>query len=162
LLDADAFCREAAAWSLGEIGDLRAARPLAGLLLREVRDGPHEEVVRAAACAIRQLGATDALYALVKTLCAFGRAEEVEESTVVEIAEAIGEVGGPNAVCEATERLVRETAGRPHAPALALVSRVLLARLSLCGDAAVRTLRRLARGGPEMIRPIAQRVCTTL
>lgn len=162
LLDEDAFCREAAAWSLGEIGDTRAARPLAGLILREMQAVPHEEVVRAAALAIARLGATDALYALVKALCVFGKAEEVEEETVIEIAEALGEVGGPNAIREATERLVRETAGRPHAPGLAVVCRVLLNRLSLCGDAAVATLKRLARGGPESIRPIAQRVYTTL
>ncbi len=162
LLDNDAFCREAAAWSLGEIGDARAGRPLAGLILREIQAAPHEEVVRAAAGAIARLGATDALYALMKALCAFGRAEEVEEETVVEVIEALGEVGGPNAVREATERLVRETAGRPHAPGLAVVCRVLLNRLSLCGDAAVATLKRLARGGPDSIRPIAQHVYTTL
>jgi HEAT repeat protein len=162
LLDEDAFHREAAAWSLGEIGNPRASRPLAGLILRELEGERHEEVVRAAAGAIGRLGGTDALYALVKALCVLGHAEEVEEETVVEIAEALGEVGGPNAVREATERLVRETAGRPHAPGLAVVSRVLLNRLSLCGDAAVATLRRLARGGPEGIRPIAQSVWTTL
>ena len=162
LLDDDAFCREAAAWSLGEIGDARAGRPLAGLILREVQAEAHEEVVRAAAGAIARLGATDALYALVRALCAFGRSEDVEEETVVEVVEALGEVGGPNAVREATERLVRETAGRAHAPGLAVVCRVLLNRLSLCGDAAVATLRRLARVGPGEIRPIAQRVYTTL
>jgi hypothetical protein len=162
LLDENAFCREAAAWSLGEIGDARAARPLAGLILRELQDQPHEEVVRAAAGAIARLGATESLYALVKALCVFGGSEEVEEETVVEVAEALGEVGGPNAVREATERLVRETAGRPHAPGLGVVCRVLLSRLSLCGDAAVATLRRLARGGPDGIRPIAQRVYGTL
>jgi len=162
LQDEDAFCREAAAWSLGEIGDLRAARPLAGLILREIQTVPHEEVVRAAAVAIARLGAIDALYALMRALCSFGRADGVEEETVVEVVEALGEVGGPNAVREATERLVRETAGRPHAPGLAVVSGVLLNRLSLCGDAAVATLKRLARGGPESIRPIAQHVYTTL
>jgi hypothetical protein len=162
LLDEDAFCREAAAWTLGEIGDSRAGRPLAGLILRELKVAPHEEVVRAAATAIARLGAIDALYALVRALCAFGRASGVEEETVVEVVEALGEVGGPNAVREATERLVRETAGRPHAPGLAVVSRVLLARLGLCGDAAVATLKRLARVGPEPIRPIAQRVYTAL
>jgi HEAT repeat protein len=162
LLDEDAFCREAAAWSLGEIGDARAARPLAGLILREVQFEPHEEVVRAAAGAIARLGATEALYALVRALCAFGCAEDVEEETVIEVSEALNEVGGPNAMREATERLVRETAGRPHAPGLAVVCRVLLSRLSLCGDAAVATLKRLARGGPDGIRPIAQRVYTTL
>jgi HEAT repeat protein len=162
LLDEDAFCREAAAWSLGEIGDARAARPLAGLILRELQAEPHEEVVRAAAGAIARLGATDALYALVKALCAFGRAVVVEEETVVDVVEALGEVGGPNAVREATERLVRETAGRPHAPGLAVVCHVLLERLGLCGDAAVATLKRLARGGPDGIRPIAQRVYTAL
>lgn len=158
----DAFCREAAAWSLGEIGDARAARPLAGLILREIQTVPHEEVVRAAAVAIARIGAVDALYALMRALCSFGRSEAVEEETVVEVVEALGEVGGPNAVREATERLVRETAGRPHAPGLAVVARLLLERLSLCGDAAVATLRRLARGGPESFRPIAQRVYTAL
>lgn len=162
LQDDDPFCREAAAWSLGEIGDARAARPLAGLILREIQTAPHEEVVRAAAMAIARLGAVDALYALVRALCSFGRALVVEEETVVEVVEALGEVGGPNAVREATERLVRETAGRPHAPGLAVVTRVLLARLGLCGDAAEATLRRLARGGPEPIRPVAQHFCATL
>jgi len=168
LQDEDAFCREAAAWSLGEIGNPRAVRPLAGLILRELKSiddfgAPrNEEVVRAAADSIRRLGTTEGLYALIKALCALGRARYVEESTVVEIAEALGEVGGPNAVREATDRLVRETAGRPQAPALAVVSQVLLSRLSLCGDAAIATLRRLARGGPEPIRPIAEHVCETL
>jgi len=162
LLDKDPFCREAAAWSLGEIGDVRAARPLAGLILRELQTVPHEDVVRAAAGAITRLGGTDALYALVRALCEFGRAEEVEEVTVVEVVEALGEVGGPNAVREAAERLVRETVGRPQAPGLAVVSRVLFARLGLCGDAAAATLRRLARVGPDTIRPAAQRVYATL
>lgn len=162
LLDQDPFCREAAAWSLGEIGDMRAARPLAGLILRELQAVPDEDVVRAAAGAITRLGATEALYALVRALCAFGKSAEVEEETVIEVVEALGEVGGPNAVREATERLVRETAGRPHAPGLAVVTRVLLARLGLCGDAAVATLRRLARVGPDSIRPVAQRVYATL
>jgi HEAT repeat protein len=162
LHDDDAFHREAAAWTLGEIGDIRAARPLAGLILREIQTAPHEEVVRAAAVAIARLGATDALYALMRALCLFGRAEMVEDETVIEVVEALGEVGGPNAVREATERLVRETAGRPHAPGLAVVSRVLLSRLGLCGDAAVATLRRLARVGPEPIGRMAQRVCAAL
>lgn len=162
LQDDDAFCREAAAWSLGEIGDKRAARPLAGLILREIQDDPHEEVVRAAAAAIARLGAVDALYALVRALCSFGRSMAVEEETVVEVVEALGEVGGPNAVREATERLVRDTAGRPHAPGLAVVTHVLLARLGLCGDAAVATLKRLARVGPEPIRPVAQYFCAAL
>jgi hypothetical protein len=156
LFDEDAFCREAAAWTLGEIGDARAGRPLAGLILREIQEDPHEEVVRAAAVAIARLNSIDALYALMRALCTFGRSEGVEEETVVEVVEALGEVGGPNAVREATERLVRETAGRPHAPGLAVVTRVLLARLGLCGDAAVATLKRLARVGPEPIRPVAQ------
>lgn len=168
LADEDAFHREAAAWTLGEIGSPRAARPLAGLLLRELtsveRSGvvDHNEVVCAAAEAMRRIGATEGLYALVKGLCVLSHAQGVDETTIVEIVDTIGEIGGPSAMREATDRVVRD-AGQHHAgPGLQTVSRVLLSRLSLCGDAAVHTLRRLARRGPDEIKPIAERVCSRL
>jgi len=163
------FHREAAAWTLGELGSPKAARPLAGLLLREIssveRSGflDHNDVVRAAVEAIRRIGATEALYALVKALCVLGRARGVEEQTVVEIVDTLGEVGGPNAVREAADRVTREARSRKAPlPALRTVGWVLLTRLSLCGDAAVATLHRLAQGGPGALRPIALRVCATV
>jgi len=163
LTAASALHREAAAWSLGEIGSPKAARPLAGLLLRELdtveRTGylHHCEVVAAVVEAIRRLGATEALYALFKALLVLGRARVVDEDTVVEIVDAIAEVGGPVAVREATDRLVRALREVDRGPAgLRVVGKVLLPRLGLCGDLALKTLRRLARGGPETWRPIAE------
>ncbi|MGH7163683.1 MAG: HEAT repeat domain-containing protein, partial [Planctomycetota bacterium] len=94
----DAFDREAAAWSLGEIGSPRAARPLAGLLLRELkgveRSGylDHGSVVRAVSVAIRRIGAVEALYALIKALCVLTRARGVDEETIEEIVESLAEV----------------------------------------------------------------------
>lgn len=165
----NAFYREAAAWSLGNMGSPRAARPLAGLLLRELssveRSGVlhHTEVVGAVVEAIRRIGATEALYALVRALCVLSRARSVDETTVVGIVDSIGEVGGPNAVREAADRVVREArASEREHPCLELVGRVLLTRLSLCGDAAVSTLRRLANGGPQDLQPIAERIYETL
>ncbi|MHC4548887.1 MAG: HEAT repeat domain-containing protein [Planctomycetota bacterium] len=169
LADEDAFHREAAAWTLGEIGSPRAARPLAGLLLRELksveRSGfvDHNEVVRAVVEAMRRIGATGGLYALVKALCVLCCAKGVDESTIVEIVDSIDEIGGPNAMREATDRVVTDARKRcPSAPGLKVVSGVLLSRLSLCGDAAISKLRRLARGGPAAIRPIAERVYARL
>ena len=118
LADEDAFHREAAAWTLGEIGSPRAARPLAGLLLRELtsveRSGfvDHNEVVCAATEAMRRIGATEGLYALVKGLCVLSHAQGVDETTIVEIVDTIGELGGPTAMREATDRVVRD-AGKP-------------------------------------------------
>jgi hypothetical protein len=168
LADEDAFHREAAAWTLGEIGSPRAARPLAGLLLRELtsveRSGfvDHDEVVCAAAEAMRRIGTTEGLYALVKALCVLSHAQGVEEATIVEIVDCIGEIGGPSAMREATDRVVQDAGKRHAGPGLQSVSRVLLSRLSLCGDAAIHTLRRLAIGGPEGIKPIAEHVCSRL
>lgn len=161
----DAFFREAAAWSLGEIGSPRAARPLAGLLLREVqtirRSGflDNGAVVRAVAIAIRRIGATEALYAVVKALCALTHAKGADEETVEELVDTLAEVGGPGVVREAADRIVqcaREC--RPVCPGLETVSAILLERLGLCGDAAMATLRRLAAGGPALLRPYARRV----
>lgn len=168
LADEDAFHREAAAWTLGEIGSPRAARPLAGLLLRELtsveRSGyvDHNEVVCAATEAMRRIGTTEGLYALVKALCVLSHAQGVDDATIVEIVDTIGEIGGPTAMREATDRVVRDAGQRHAGPGLQAVSRVLLSRLSLCGDAAIHTLRRLARGGPAEIKPIAERVCARL
>ena len=167
LANEDAFHREAAAWTLGEIGSPRAARPLAGLLLRELtsiqRSGfvDHDEVVCAAVEAMRRIGATEGLYALVKALCVLSCAKGVDEATIVEIVDSIGEIGGPSAMREATDRVVRD-AGKRHGPGLQTVSRVLLSRLSLCGDAAIHTLHRLAMRGPDGIKPIAESVCARL
>ena len=164
--DSSPLHREAAAWTLGEIGSPRAARPLAGLLLRELSSVEisgylrHTQVVSAVVEAIRRLGATEALYALFKALNVLSRARVVDESTVIEIVDTIGEVGGPNAMCEAANRALRGI--ERETPGLRIVADVLLPRLGLCGDAAERTLRRLANGGPEPLRPLAQNVYGTL
>jgi hypothetical protein len=168
LADEDAFHREAAAWTLGEIGSPRAARPLAGLLLRELTSVDHsgfvdhDEVVCATVEAMRRIGATEGLYALVKALCVLSRAQGVDEATIVEIVDSIGEIGGPSAMREATDRVVQDAGKRRAEPGLQTVSRVLLSRLSLCGDAAIHTLHRLANRGPDGIRPIAESVCARL
>ncbi len=168
LADEDAFHREAAAWTLGEIGSPRAARPLAGLLLRELTSVEHsgfvdhDEVVCAAVEAMRRIGATEGLYALVKALCVLSRAQGVDEATIVEIVDSIGEIGGPSAMREATDRVVQDAGKRHAGPGLQTVSRVLLSRLSLCGDAALKTLDRVAHGGPPQLRPVAQRVLAGL
>ena len=169
LSNEDAIYRQAAAWSLGEIGNPRAARPLAGLLLREMesveRSGyiAHGEVVRATVEAIRRIGAPEALYSLMKSLCVLTHSKGVEEETVAEIVESIAEVGGLNAVREAVDRVVscaREC--HPVCPGLHAVASVLMDRLGLCGDQAVRTLHRLASAGPAPLKPIAQQALHTL
>ncbi len=162
LATGNAFHREAAAWSLGEIGNPRATRPLAGTLLRELRTVEesgyleHESVVRAVSEAIRRIGSPDALYALVKSLCVLTHSKGVDRPTVVELVECIDAVGGPNAVREAADRVVA-SARRccPECPGVDTVASVLLSRLGLCGDAAVSSLRRIAHGGPEPLRPFA-------
>ena len=108
--------------------------------------------------AIRRIGATEALYALVKALCVLVRSRGVDEETVEEIVDALAEVGGPNAVREAADKVVKcARECKPVCPGLHVVGTVLLARLSLCGDAALSTLRRLARKGPDVLQPLAQR-----
>lgn len=156
--------REAAAWTLGEIGHERAARPLAGLLLREMETVDitgfihHTDVVRAAIEALRRIGATETLYALVRALCKMSQAVYVDEQPVAEVIDALNEVGGPSALREAADRVARE-ASDPETEeigtGLATVGEMLLSRLSLCGDAAIATLRRLAARGPESLQPIA-------
>ena len=80
LSDGDAFRREAAAWSLGEIGSRRAARPLAGLLLRELASVErcgyvlNDDIVRIVLDSIRRVGGTDALFALMEALLVLFRA----------------------------------------------------------------------------------------
>jgi hypothetical protein len=169
LTNDDAFRREAAAWSLGEIGNRRAARPLAGLLLREMksveRSGyiAHSEVVLATVEAIRRIGAPEALYSLMKSLCVLVHSQGVDRETVEEIVESTAEVGGLNAVREAVDRVV--TCARechPICPGLNIVASVLLTRLGLCGDQAVKTLRRLANTGPSPLQPIAQQALYAL
>ena len=166
LSNGDAFRREAAAESLGSIGSPRAARPLAGLLLRELRSVErsgyldHGDVVRACSVAIRRLGATEALYALVKGLCVLARARGVDEDLIGEMVDSLAEVGGPNAVREGADRLVQslrnyspERNGNGHA--IETVATVVFERLSLCGDSAQFNLRRIQLGGPPVLRPIA-------
>ena len=158
----DACSREAAAWTLGAIGSPRAARPLAGLFLRELESVEtagylrHDEVVVAVVEAIRRLGATEALYALIKGVCVMGRAKILDEDTLTEIVDAIGEVGGPNAVREVADRVVRCAREGACGPCMETVARVLLPRLELCGDHAESTLRRLALNGPDPLAPIAR------
>ncbi len=158
--------REAAAWTLGEIGDARAARPLAGLLLREMNTVDitglihYTDVVRASVEALRRLGATETLYALVRTLCKMSHATYVDDDAVAEVVDALNEVGGPTAVREAADRVVQDAHGTPDediSNGLATVGRVTMARLSLCGDAGVATLRRLSARGPTTLQPIAAR-----
>lgn len=165
----DAMRREAAAWSLGEIGSPRAARPLAGLLIRELksveRTGTlaNADVVGAVVEAIRRLEATECLYALIKALCTLSRAQWADEDLVVEIVESLGEVGGPIVVKEAADKVAYEARNVANpAPGLRIVGRVLLSRLSLCGDAALSTIRRLAHGGPADLKPIAEEVYAAL
>jgi hypothetical protein len=160
----DAFFREAAAWSLGEIGSPRAGRPLAGLLLREVstieRSGyiDHGAVVCAVSVAIRRIGATEALFAVVRALCALTRARGADRDTVTDLVETLSEVGGPHAVREAAEKVADAAkACDPVCPGLGVVATVLFDRLGLCGDCAQATLRRIAKTGPCCLRAIAQR-----
>ena len=172
LSNGDAFQREAAAWSLGELECERAARPLAGLLLRELASVEsmgfidHTSVVRAVVEAIRRIGATECLYALVKALVVLSKSKGVDEETVEEIVECLSSVGGFNAVREAADRVVRQ--GREcercggGCPGLRIVIHVLFDRLVLCGDAAVATLRRLSRGGPQPLQRIASGVLMSL
>ena len=47
-------------------------------------------------------------------------------------------------------------------PGMRIVSQVLCERLVLCGDAAVATLRRVSRGGPQPLQKIASGVLMTL
>jgi len=164
----DAFHREAAAWSLGNIGNQRAARPLAGLFLREIstveRSGylDHGAVVCAVTLAIRKLGATEALYALFKGLTVLARSKGVDRETIEEIIETIAEVGGPNAVREAADRVIQTARTCDKCPGLEVVGTVLLEYTSLCGDAAVSTIRRVARNGPVALQPMAKRVLGSL
>jgi HEAT repeat protein len=158
----DPFQREAAAWSLGCMGHPRANRPLAGLLLREIRTIgvtgaiEHEDIVRAAVDSIRRLGATESLYAIIRSLCAMGCCDDVERETVEELVECLAEVGGFNVVREATDKVVRHAREHcPHCRGLETVAMVLFERLAMCGDAGVRTLRRLSNAGPEPLRPLA-------
>ena len=162
LSDGDAFRREAAAWSLGEIGSRRAARPLAGLLLRELstveRCGYvlNDDIVRTVLDSIRRVGGTEALFALINALLVLVRARRVNDETVAEIIESIAAVGGLHAVREAADRVVHRARQDRVGPGLDTVAALLLERLGLCGDAAVSTLRRLARGGPPALRPYAE------
>ena len=166
----DAFRREAAAWSLGEIGSPRASRPLAGLFLREIQSVEQSgylantAVVSAVTTAIRRLGAIEALYALMNGLRVLTHAKGVDFETVEEIVDTIAEVGGPNAVREATDKIIKSVreCTQPTCPGLEIVASVLLQRASLCGDAALKTLDRVAHGGPPPLRPVAQRVLAGL
>ena len=169
LANRNPFFREAAAWTLGGLGNARASRPLAGALLRELQTVEqtgyldHAEVVRACSEAIRRLGAADALYALVKALCVLTHAQGVDRDTVEDLVETLAALGGPSAMREAADRVTRCARGcQPVCPGLEVVSSVLLTRLGLCGDAAVGILRRIARGGPEVLRPHAAHALSTL
>jgi len=159
---ADPFLRQAAASSLGSMGDPRASRPLAGLLLREMRtvhqtgEIEHEDVVLAAVDSIRRIGGTESLYAVIRSLCAMGCCHEVDRDTVAELVECLAEAGGLNVVREAADKVVRHAQEHcPHCRGLETVGMVIFERLSMCGDAGVRTLRRLANAGPEALRPLA-------
>jgi len=161
---ADAFYREAAAWSLGELGSPRAARPLAGLLLRELESVEalgsigNGDVVRATVEAIRRIGTTDALFALLRALEVLSRARGVGHDVVEEIVECIASVGGFGAVREAADRIVKQArlCGKcGDCYGLRVVAQVMFDRLVLCGDQGVATLRRVARTGPDPLQRIA-------
>lgn len=169
LSNGSAFHREAAAWTLGELGCQRAARPLAGLVLRELESVEqvgyltNSEVVRAAVTAIRRIGSPEPLYCLVKALCTLSRSHHVERSVVMEIVESLASVGGFHAVREAADKVVRHAKdGVASAPGLDEVGDVLFARLGLCGDAGIATLRRLSGSGPAPLRTIAKRALARL
>jgi HEAT repeat protein len=160
----DPWHREAAAWSLGNIGATRASRPLAGTLLREVRSVEesgyldHAAVVRAVVEAIRRIGATDALYALMRSLSVLAQSKGVDRETIEDIVQAIADLGGPNAMREAADRVTRSARECcPECPGLETVASVLLERLGLFGDAAHKILTRIANGGPTNLRPFAAR-----
>jgi len=157
-----AMKREAAALSLGGMGDRRANRPLAGLLLREVvtvaqtRQIAHEDIVCAASDAIRQLGATESLYAVMRVLCTASCTESVERTTIESLVDCLAEVGGFTAVREAADKVVRHAQDLcPECRGLETVGVVLFEALSMCGDPGVKTLQRLSRAGPEPLKPIA-------
>ena len=157
-----AMKREAAAMSLGGMGVRRAGRPLAGLLLREMVTVPqtqqitHEDVVCAASDAIRQLGATESLYAVMKVLCSASCTHAVQRSTIESLVDCLAEVGGLTAVREAADKVVRHAREHcPHSRGLETVGMVVFEALSLCGDPGVKTLERLSRAGPEPLRPLA-------
>ena len=155
---------------MGEIGSPAASRPLAGLFLREIqsveRSGylAHGAVVRAVTVAVRRIGAVEALYALMKGLTVLAHSKGVDRETVEEIVETIAEVGGPNAVREAADKVIQSARqpNMPVRPGMDVVASVLLGCVSLCGDAAVATLRRVANGGPQPLQPVARRVLDTL
>jgi hypothetical protein len=154
--------REAAAITLGGLGHPRASRPLAGLLLREVagveRTGEieHEDVLRAGTDAIRRLHATDSLYAVMKVVCTLGHTEVVERVTVESLVECLAEVGGFSAVRETADKLVKlAREEETFCPGMETVGMVIFDRLSLCGDAGIKTLERLARTGPAPLKPLA-------
>ncbi|MEM8885038.1 MAG: hypothetical protein AAGD14_13280 [Planctomycetota bacterium] len=154
--------REAAAMSLGCMGHPRANRPLAGLLLREMRSVQltgvieNEDVVLAAVDSIRRLHATESLYAVVRALCDMACGSEIRRETVEAMVECLAEVGGLGVVREAADKVVRHT--REHCadcPGIEVVAMVLFEGLSMCGDPGVRTLTRLANAGPGPLQPIA-------
>jgi hypothetical protein len=158
----DPMQREAAAWSLGCMGHPRAKRPLAGLLLREMRTVPatgsieHEDVVRAAVDSIRRLGATESLYAVINSRCAMGCFPDIDRTVVEELVECLAEVGGLTVVREAADKVVRHARETcPHCRGLETVGMVLFESLSMCGDAGVKTLQRVAHAGPDPLRPLA-------
>jgi len=168
LASESAFKREAAALSLGCMGDRRAGRPLAGLLLREVVTVPqtqqiaHEDVVCAASDAIRRLGATESLYAVMRVLCTASCTESVERATIESLVDCVAEVGGFTAVREAADKVVSharehcpEQSSRESVGGLETVGMVLFEALSMCGDPGVKTLERLSRAGPEPLKPLA-------
>lgn len=157
-----AMKREAAALSLGGMGDRRANRPLAGLLLREVvtvaqtQQITHEDVVCAASDAIRQLGATESLYAVMKALCTASCTATVQRSTIESLVNCVAEVGGFTAVREAADKVVRHADSVcPKCRGLETVGSVLFEALSMCGDPGVKTLQRLSRAGPDSLKPLA-------
>ena len=154
--------REAAARSLGSMGCSDASRPLAGLLLREIRSVPltglleNPDVVSATAESIRVLGATESLYAIIRSLCMMSCCEEVDRETVESLVECLSEVGGPNVVREAADKVVRHAADAcDDSRGIETVAMVLFENLSMCGDAGVRTLRRLSNAGPTRLQPFA-------
>jgi len=157
------FRREAAALTLGGLGNPRAGRPLAGLLLREVAsveytgEVENEDVLRAGSDAIRRLGATESLYAVIKAICALGASEIVERETVETLIDCVAEIGGPTAVREAADKVVRRAREQfDYCPGMDTVAVVVFDRLGLCGDTGLSTLRRLALAGPAPLRPLAE------
>ena len=74
------------------------------------------------------------------------------------LVECLAEVGGLTVVREAVDKVVRRARDEGTVPhrGLETVGMVLFESLSMCGDAGVKTLHRVANAGPVPLRPLAE------